>query len=348
MKFLFIFLLFPILGWGKDSETILKIAEKEIGADFKVQLEKLRAHADLLHKKTPFAKDLSSDTFFKSYIERKNLSETDIEGIKEFFKIQDRPTSRLFIVDEYEIQGFTWDDMKLKNPDNFFRPIADTWQKDLRGEADDIEVCVGECLKFYTVWMSQSSDDLKAYPEDFYFEHISFFVQRPSFDPSVKEVMFTWGGRVHASSWSNKDQSKTFEISQEHAKWLTHDQKEVNSKLAQRIYQSGLLPLKKSLQALTQGNLGRLSLVLELKGLRNIEEAMSFIRSLRKKDPKLALEAELDSLGPQSIKLKCHFAGEEKRFTDLLSSIKELKLSRSYKIESNLVQGVHSVKFLPN
>jgi hypothetical protein len=383
VKYFFLFLFLPALGWGETAKSfkldgssrasieyhaLLKVAQEEVGEALGPQMKALRLHTDALLGKSPFGKESGAQAFFEAYLLRKNITKISLKNLtkskdkffaevevsydplalKDFFREQERKVSKIYLVDEYEIQGFTWEDMALKDPENFFRPIADSWQRALNGIVDDAEICDRECLGFYQTWLSQSEAELKSYPEDFYFLNISLLIQRPLHDPKVKEVTFSWNGRVHSSSFANKDRSKTLEVPPESGKWLTHDQKDVNSRLAHRIYQSGTLPLKSSIEALQNLSQNQNSFYLNLNGLKTVDESMRFIQYLKKRDPDLKLKAEIDSLVTQGLRLKCTFAGEEKRFTDLLKSIKGLKLSRSYKIEINLGQGDHTLKFLPN
>ena len=59
----------------------------------------------------------------------------------------------------------------------------------------------------------------------------------------------------------------------------------------------------------------------------------------------MGLETQMDYLKSSEAQILCFYQGEEKSFTDLLSRVKELKLSQSYKLV-NEFNGIHTLKLV--
>ena len=63
---------------------------------------------------------------------------------------------------------------------------------------------------------------------------------------------------------------------------------------------------------------------------------------LRKEGSKLNFEVQIDLFDQKETQLLCFYQGEEKSFTDLLSQVKELKSSQSYRLVNEFT-GIHHV-----
>ena len=69
------------------------------------------------------------------------------------------------------------------------------------------------------------------------------------------------------------------------------------------------------------------------------------MEELKARGSSLGLDVQMDFFKSSEAQILCFYQGEEKSFTDLLSQLKELKLSQSYKLV-NEFNGIHILKLV--
>jgi hypothetical protein len=245
--------------------------------------------------------------------------------------------SKIFLVSDFDLIGFSWSDLSIDQEANFSTPIISSWIKWLTplvsSEVVEVLPCRDECRFTFSKWLQNPLEQKNDLPDDFknsLWLRISYKIRKVRFDPDIDEWDFEWEGSAVFLDVNSKQAiaSKTIEV--ERKMWRGLGQKALNSALATSLYKSALDHLHKASLSLKESERpDRLSRVF-VQGQRKISDILSLIELLKKEGASLKLTAKLDVIGSKEAQIVCFYKGEEKSFNDLLSRLKELKSSQRY------------------
>jgi hypothetical protein len=262
---------------------------------------------------------------------------------------QAKKISRLFLVSDIDLIGFSWSDLALEKEARFSNPLISSWVKSLQpqlsGEVKEILPCVDECSEAFYQWLQIPQEAKMDVPESYVnslWLKVSYKLRKINHDPSINEWSFEWEGSAVLLDANLKESIATRTIETEKRTWRGLDQKTLNSVLASSMYKTALDHLHHatiSLKNLERPD--RLTRII-VKGQRNVSDLFNLIELLKKEGASMKLNAKLDVFGPKEAQILCFYKGEEKSFTDLLSRLKELKSTRSYGLV-NEISGIHHV-----
>jgi hypothetical protein len=266
-----------------------------------------------------------------------------------------KPYSKIWLIPSFNLQNASWTDLGLERESLFTNPIAQSWEKwigeNLSPEVEDVGLCLRECLAFYQTWENRDSSASLGSAQSEYahgvFLRLSVDLRRVSYKESSQESLFEFSGRSVLTDIPSKRQIKAVELSTEKKQWRGIDLKATSSALANAIYRSGLSPLGTAMKGLEQEK--RLDRVdrLVIKGYKSMSDVLALVKLLEGKGAQLGLKTKIDGFNQNQAELLCFYQGEEKSFTDVLSSLHELKSAHSYKLVSEHT-GVHHVLRLVN
>lgn len=256
--------------------------------------------------------------------------------------------SKLLIVPEINLSGISWKDLGLEGSSSFSDPLADSWVKwvsnSLPQNLSEVSACTGECYYEFLNWIQLKQGEGMQVPSPYQntlWMKISFTVRRLSYRPDINEWKMEWDGSLVLLDANTKQTLYSQTLYPEEKTWLGLDQKTLNSVLASGMYKSALDAVMKGSKKIETTHISRLDRLV-IQGHRNLDDILSLMNLLRKNGESLQLSLKLDQFGNQEAQILCFYRGEEKSFTDLLSRLKELKSTQSYRLV-NESTGVHPV-----
>lgn len=256
--------------------------------------------------------------------------------------------SKLYVVPEINLSGISWQDLGLEKSSSFSDPIADSWVKwinnGLPQNLSEVSPCTGDCYFDFLNWIQLKQGEGMQVPSQYQnalWLKISFTVRRLSFKPDLNEWKMEWDGSAVLLDSNTKQTLYSQTLYPEERTWQGLDQKNLNSVLASGMYKTALDAVMKSSRKIETSKLSRLDRLV-IQGHRNLDDILSLMNLLRKEGESIALSLKIDQFGNQEAQILCFYRGEEKSFTDLLSRLKELKSTQSYRLV-NESTGVHPV-----
>jgi hypothetical protein len=256
--------------------------------------------------------------------------------------------SKLYVVPEINLSGISWQDLGLEKSSSFSDPIADSWVKWINNalpqNLSEVSPCTGDCYFDFLNWIQLKQGEGMQVPSQYQnalWLKISFTVRRLSFKPDLNEWKMEWDGSAVLLDSNTKQTLYSQTLYPEERTWQGLDQKNLNSVLASGMYKTALDAVMKSSKKIETSKLSRLDRLV-IQGHRNLDDILSLMNLLRKEGESIALSLKIDQFGNQEAQILCFYRGEEKSFTDLLSRLKELKSTQSYRLV-NESTGVHPV-----
>jgi hypothetical protein len=260
-----------------------------------------------------------------------------------------KPYSKIFIYSDVNLLGLTWAELGLEKDSTFTDPLVNSWDKWFQtnqpANVEEIVVCSGACREQFKSWQELPQEQGMQVPEDLLnslWVKISFNLRKLSYLKEINEWKFEWDGSVILLDSNTKKIISSYTMYTETKTWRGLEQKALNSALASSMYRSPMDPFTKITKKIQDSpRLSRLSRLV-ITGHRRLGDVVSLIDQLKKSGQKLHFDVQLDLFTQKEAELLCFYQGEEKSFTDLLSDLKELKSSHSYRIVNEFT-GVHHV-----
>lgn len=261
---------------------------------------------------------------------------------------ESKPFSKVYLISEVTPLQFSWPDLGLESESNFVNPLNDSWIKwlneNIPNTVEEVVLCDSNCMSFYSSWTETHADSL-IIPEEYahsVFLKVNLFLKRTSQQTSVKEVSFEWEGRSLIQDVGTKRILGSFTLPTEARSFRQADQKALNSSLASSLYRSPISAFMYFRSKLEEKIGFNRVTRLVIKGQHHLGDVIALGELLKTRGSSLGLEVFLSSFSKDEANVICYYKGEEKSFTDLLSSIKELKSSHSYTLVNEFT-GVHHV-----
>lgn len=279
-----------------------------------------------------------------------NLNRSKLEKLnKRLMSPDSKQYSKLLVLSEINLIGMSWNELGLDRASTFTDPIMDSWLKWLETNApsnvEEIALCRGECLNAFSNWQDLPQEEGMRISEDLLngvWLKVSFNLRKISYTKGLNEWELTWDGSVVLLDMNTKKIIASYNMLPETKSWRGLDQKTLNSTLASAMYRSPLDAFNKSVRKIQDGlRLNRLSRLV-IQGHSHLGDVVSLIELLKKEGEALNLELQIDFFSQKEAQLLCFYQGEEKSFTDLLSRLKELKSSHSYRLVNEFT-GIHHV-----
>ena len=257
--------------------------------------------------------------------------------------------SNIQILTEITPMGFSWSDLELETSTSFTDPMMTSWStwfsNNHPSNVEEVILCNDECLQDFSEWQLIPQEEGMTIPENLLnslWLKISFNLRKVSYRAGISEWEFEWDGSVVLLDVNTKKNLFSYTMKTERKVWRGLDQKTLNSALVSSMYRSPLDALSKVVRKIQDtprlNHLGRLI----VQGHRNMGDVLLLIDLLKKEGSKIGLELSPDLFTRNEAQLLCFYQGEEKSFTDLLSEVKELKSSQSYRLVNEFT-GVHNV-----
>jgi hypothetical protein len=262
---------------------------------------------------------------------------------------EDRWFKKLFIIPEINLIGLNWSQLGLEQQANFSEPLLNSWFKRVENSApsnlDEIVPCSKSCSDEFYRWLQIPQDqgmEISSLALNGLWLKVSFNIRKMTMRADINEWQFEWDGSTILLDANTKDVLASYDMLREIKTWRGLDQKGLNSALASALYRSALDPLDRSIRKIQESQrLNRVSRLV-IHGQQNLDDVISLIELLRKEGGPLFLNPRLDNFSQKEAQLLCFYRGEEKSFIDLLSRLKELKSSQSYRIVNEFT-GIHHV-----
>lgn len=279
-----------------------------------------------------------------------NLNRAKLEKLNtRLLSADSKQYSKLLIISEINLINMNWNDMGLEQSSVFSEPLMSSWLKwmDSNGPSnvEEINLCSGECLTLFNTWQDLPQEEGMSVPENLLngaWLKVSFNLRKISYSKGLNEWEFEWDGSVVMLDMNTKKILSSHTILPETKSWRGLDQKSLNSLLASAMYRSPLSAFQKSVRKLQDNlRLNRLSRLV-IQGHQHMGDILSLMDLLKKEGNKLNLELQMDLFTQKEAQVLCFYQGEEKSFTDLLSRLKELKSSHSYRLVNEFT-GIHHV-----
>jgi hypothetical protein len=203
-------------------------------------------------------------------------------------------------------------------------------------------------MNYFSKWTETRLDQLSL-PEEYnhsVFLKINLQLKRSAVREDLQEVTYDWEGRALLLDPSTKRVLGSFTLPFERRTFRQMEQKVLNSSLASSLYRAPLTALMQFNRKLEEKVGFNRASKLVIKGHRNLGDVLLLTEMLKTRGSSLGFEAVLDSFSRDEVNLLCFYRGEEKSFTDLLSSIKELKSSHGYTLVNEFTGVHHVIKFV--
>lgn len=231
-------------------------------------------------------------------------------------------------------------------------PLNDSWIKwlneNIPNTVEEVVLCDSSCLNFYSSWTETQAESLNV-PEEYVhsvFLKVNLFLKRTGLQSQVGEMSFEWEGRSLIQDIETKKILGSFTLQNEHRSFRSADQKALNSSLASSLYRSPISAFMHFRNKLEE-KLGFNRVTrLVIKGQKHLGDVLALAELLKTRGTSLGLEVHLASFAKDEATVICYYKGEEKSFTDLLSSIKELKSSHSYTLVNEFTGVQHVLKLV--
>lgn len=345
--------------FGKGYEKTLS---DDIKKTFNIELESDRHNSFIQYSKT---KDVLRSHSFVSIkqgdqdpLEWQTKVNLDIDKIKldkfvrKVITGETKPFSKIILVNEVTTRGFSWQDLGLEEAASFINPLNESWVKwfveNLPSTVEEVVVCNNACMNFFNKW-SETQLDQVSVPEEYknsVFLNLYIELKRSDVQENLKASTFEWEGRTLLQDVATKKILGSFAIPNEKRTFKQQDQKGLNSGIASSIYRSPLTAFMQFNRKL-ENKIGfnRVSRLV-IKGYRHLGQVLELEEILKVRGSSLGLDVFLDHFFKDEANLVCFYRGEEKSFTDLLSSIKELKSNNSYRLVNEFTGVHHLIKFV--
>lgn len=257
--------------------------------------------------------------------------------------------SKLLLVPEIELYGMKWEDLGIKKSSNFTNPVSASWVKwmsnMLPSNVGEVAVCTEACYYEFQNWLQLKREEGMQIPSEYQnvlWLRVNFILRQKFFNQDQNELRLEWEGATVVIDTRTKEVIFTANMLPENRAWRGVAPEALKSSLATAIYSSALDALTKAGRkiAATEANVrpGRLI----IQGHRQMEDIFSLMELLKKEGSSLKLSVKLETFSRTEAQLLCFYQGEEKSFTDLLSQLKQLKSTQSYKLVIE-PSGVHPV-----
>lgn len=256
-----------------------------------------------------------------------------------------KPFSKLILISDVEPYLFSWKDLGVENEKSFSTALDNSWLKwfseNLPATVESVILCDANCIDFYRKWFETHFDQL-VIPDEYKNALILKTNMHIRKNGSVGEVKFEWEGRTVLQDVNTKKVMAASTLAPESRTFRDLDQKAMNSGLASSMYRTAIpffMEYRKQLES--KKGFNRVSRLV-IRGHQRLGDVLELIEVLKVRGNSLGLDLHLGSFTKEEAQLICYLRGEEKSFTDLLSSIKELKSSHSYTLVNEFT-GVHHV-----
>lgn len=279
-----------------------------------------------------------------------NLSRSKIDKYKKrLFSEGTKEYSKLQVLVEVTPLGFSWPELNLEKSTSFTNPLLTSWGKWLSTNqpqnVEEIVLCEGVCHDAFNQWQQVQQEEGMQIPSDLansLWLKVSYNLRKVFHNSQINEWKFEWDGSVVLLDANTKKILASHTLHPETKTWRGLDQKTLNSNLASGMYRSPLDSFNKITKQVQDSNrINRLNR-LRVQGYANMGDIVTLMETIKKLGHSINLDLKLDVFTQKEAQILCFYVGEEKSFTDLLSSVKELKLSHSYKVVDEH-SGVHHV-----
>jgi hypothetical protein len=339
-----------------------KTLSDDIKKTFAIELESDRHNSFIRFSKT---KDvLRSHSFAnlkqndKDPLEWQTKVNLDIDKIKldkfvrKIVTGETKPISKIILITEITPQAFSWKDLGLEEAANFTNPLDESWVKwineNLPSTVEEVVICDSSCMSYYNKWSETQLDEINV-PEEYLnsvFLNVHLELKRSNVQENLKESTFEWEGRTLLQDVATKRILASFALPNEKRTFRQQDQKGLNSGIASSIYRTPLTAFMQFNRKLeTKIGFNRVSRLV-IQGYRHLGQVLELEEMLKTRGTSLGLDVFLDHFSKDEANLVCFYRGEEKSFTDLLSSIKELKSNHSYRLVNEFTGVHHLIKFV--
>jgi hypothetical protein len=244
---------------------------------------------------------------------------------------------------------FSWNDLGLSQESSFTTPLYDYWQKFIQENSkNELEVksCQGPCESAYESWLDREVWLLNPIVRDEYTDglwiKLSYNISRER-----NSGKFSWEGRVLLQDVNSKMILASYDLGREEKNWGGLGQKQLNSALATRLYQSALAAFRKIAEKLSPGLHYTRASRLVIRDAPLMSATQKVVDEVKIRGMNLGLACEWKSVVKKESHFLCLYRGEEKSFSDLLSQLKELKSSKSYNLGYEVVGTDHVLTFVP-
>ncbi len=272
--------------------------------------------------------------------------------LRKFISGEIKPFAKLIIISEIDPYQFQWIDLGVDNEKSFLTPLNTSWLKwfndNLPSSVEEVVICDAACMNYFSKWTDTQSSQLSL-PEEYnrsVFLKVNLQLKRSAVVENLQEVKFDWEGRALLLDPNTKRVLGSFTLPLESRTFRLLEQKALNSSLASSLYRAPLTAFMQFNRKLEEKvGFNRVS-KLVIKGHRNLGDVLLLTEMLKTRGSSLGFEAVLDNFTRDEANLQCFYRGEEKSFTDLLSSIKELKSSHGYTLVNEFTGVHHVIKFV--
>ena len=333
--------------------------------DIKSFFESLESERDTYYIRFTHFQDLLRSHSFSSFKQDEKDTSTwkakvqlDFDRIKldkilrKYIRGEIKPFAKLILISEIDPYQFQWTDLGVDNEKSFLTPLNSSWLKwfnyNLPSSVEEVVICDVVCMNYFSKWTDTQSDQLSL-PEDYnhsVFLKVNLQLKRSAVLENVLEVTFDWEGRALLLDPTTKRVLASFTLPIERRTFRQLEQKALNSSLASSLYRAPLTAFMQFNRKLEEKvGFNRVS-KLVIKGHQNLGDVLMLTEMLKTRGSSLGFEAVLDNFSRDEAYLLCFYRGEEKSFTDLLSSIKELKSSHGYTLVNEFTGVHHVIKFV--
>jgi hypothetical protein len=264
-------------------------------------------------------------------------------------EMPEKQFSKIWLKTEIIPMNFSWQDLGFSKEASFTTPISDAWKtwiaENLPANVADVEMCTQDCLNFLGKWEIRPREEVIADSSGEYSNGVWLKVDLNVWKQN-DGTTFNWEGRTVLLDINTKRLlgSVAFSPTTKHFQQL--QEKDLNSTLASHIYGTALFSFTQLTKTLGQGfKLNQMARV-KVVGHRNLIDALKVMKLLQTRGSYLGLSASLEDFNKAEAQLLCFFQGEEKTFSDLLSQLKELKLSESYTLVNQSTGPGHVIQLV--
>jgi hypothetical protein len=274
--------------------------------------------------------------------------------LKRFLSKEAWDYDALYIISEIGLIGLTWKDLGLEKSEDFLSPLRSSWidlaEKASSSKIEKIDDCIESCFQEFREWLNSSLAQ-RSLDADSYFRRslvlkISYSLKKTGSRLQFGELDLEWEGKFILLDGESKKSLYSASIPIVQKTFQQQAFKALNSSIAGHMYRNSK-DLFQGLEAVIKSSkrFSRLS-YLTLTGHSHLGDVLVFNEKLRKEGEGLSLDPQIDLFTQKEAKILAFYRGEEKSFIDLLSRLKELKSSQSYKIFSEPVGNGFLLKFV--
>lgn len=260
----------------------------------------------------------------------------------------------LYVISEIDLSGGRWQDFGLEKAEDFISPLRSSWADLARNftssTVEDVRECKDDCLEAFREWLKASLSERSLDGGSIFRKSvilkITYSLKRNNTRPLFGEVDIDWEGKFVLVDGATKKTLFSASIPRMQKTFQQLSLKDLNSAIAGYMYRhsTGFFNTLDSTMKSSK-RFSRLT-VLTLSGHSHLGDVLAFNGLLRKEGLELALDPQIDLFTLKEARVLAFYAGEEKSFSDLLSRLKELKSSQSYKIISEPAGNGFSLKFI--